>query len=106
MEPTVVAASVPSRPSARPIEVLEMNEAYDEVDDCFIFAGTLVVYRTGVELHHAVSRARHSSPSETKVEHLSNDIVIPVSAYRPLFSPELTAASVPLPQNHYIKQPA
>ncbi|KAL2177742.1 uncharacterized protein P884DRAFT_18555 [Thermothelomyces heterothallicus CBS 202.75] len=83
-------------PSSRPqspsehIDVLEMNEAFEEVDGSFEFTGTLLVYKAGGDLHHAVSKARYSSPSEVKVEHLNNDVLIPVSAYSPLFPPGFT----------------
>ncbi|KAL2190332.1 hypothetical protein L209DRAFT_770246 [Thermothelomyces heterothallicus CBS 203.75] len=81
-------------PSSRPqspsehIDVLEMNEAFEEVDGSFEFTGTLLVYKAGGDLHHAVSKARYSSPSEVKVEHLNNDVLIP-----------------PLPRNCHIKKP-
>jgi len=82
-----------------------MNEAFEEVDGSFIFTGTLIVYNAGGDLHHAVSKTRYSSPSEVKLEHLNNDILIPVSAYSPLFPSDFTRAPDPLPQNYYIKKP-
>ncbi|KAL2128420.1 hypothetical protein VTI74DRAFT_9206 [Chaetomium olivicolor] len=87
------------------IDVLEMNEAFEEVDGSFMFTGTLIVYKTGGDLHHAVSEARYSSPSEVKLEHLNNDVLIPVSAYSPLFPSSFTRAPDPPPQNCYIKKP-
>ncbi|KAJ2894094.1 uncharacterized protein MKZ38_007933 [Zalerion maritima] len=87
------------------VEVLEMNEAFEEVDGCFRFTGTLVVYRLHGDVYHAVSKARYSSRSELKAEHLINDIVIPTSAYHPPFSSEFTRAPDPLPYNSYVKRP-
>ncbi|KAK3303646.1 uncharacterized protein B0T15DRAFT_486996 [Chaetomium strumarium] len=94
----------PSLPNEH-IDVLEVNEAFEEVDGCFKFTGTLVVYRTGDGLHHAVSKARYSPPSEVKFEHLNNHIPIPISAYSPLFPPGFTHAPNPLPENCHIKKP-
>jgi serine/threonine protein kinase len=87
------------------VEVLEMNEAYEEVDGSFTFAGTLVVYRTGSDLHHAITKTRYLSLSDVQVERLDNDVVIPLSAYSPLFPPEFTRAPDPLPPNSHIKRP-
>ncbi|KAK0701102.1 hypothetical protein B0T21DRAFT_134482 [Apiosordaria backusii] len=87
------------------IDVLETNEAYEEVDGVFQFIDTLVVYKTGGQLHHAVSAARPRRPSELKIQHLNNNIPIPVSAYSPLFSPDFTRAADPLPQDCYVKKP-
>ncbi|KAK4039984.1 hypothetical protein C8A01DRAFT_36034 [Parachaetomium inaequale] len=86
-------------------DVLEMNEAYEEVDGSFTFAGTLVVYRTSGALHHAISKARYSSLSDVQVDRLNNDVLIPVSAYSPLFPPGFTRAPDPLPPNCHIKKP-
>lgn len=86
------------------IKVLEMNEAYEEIDGSFRFTTTLVVYKTGGNLYHAVSEARYSSPSEVKVDHLSNHVLIPVSAYSPLFPSGFTRAPDPPPRNCHIKK--
>lgn len=82
-----------------------MNEAFEEVDGSFECTGTLVVYETGDSLHHALSRARHSSPLEVKLEHLINYVPIPISAYSPLFPPDFTHAPDLPPQNCHIKTP-
>ncbi|KAK0621579.1 hypothetical protein B0T17DRAFT_534474, partial [Bombardia bombarda] len=96
----------PQSPSAH-VDVLQMREAYEEVDGAFTFTGTLVVYRSGGDLHHAFSKARrYSSPSDVKVEDLSNHILIPASAYSPLFPSGFTRAPDPLPQNCHIKKPS
>jgi serine/threonine protein kinase len=79
------------------VDVLEINEVFEEVEGSFKFTGTLVVYRDGRDLYHTVSKARYSSPSEVKVEHLDNDVLIPVSAYSPLFPPSFTLTPDPLP---------
>ncbi|KAK3393498.1 hypothetical protein B0H63DRAFT_516685 [Podospora didyma] len=69
------------------------------------FAGTLIVYQIGNDLHHASSKACYTSTSQVEVERLSNDILIPASAYSPLFPSGFTRAPDPLPQNCYIKKP-
>lgn len=95
-----------SPPQREEVRVLEMNEAYEEVDGSFEFTMTLIVYQTaGGDLYHAVSKARYSSPSDVKVEHLSNKILIPVSAYAPLFPSGFTRAPDPLPEHCHIKKP-
>lgn len=71
-------------------DVLEMNEAYEEVDGSYKFTGTLIVYRAGGNVYHAVSKIRCSSPSKVKAEHLINNLLIPVPAYSPPFSPQFT----------------
>lgn len=81
------------------IDVLEMNEAYEEADGEFSFAGTLVVYRArNGGIHHAISNSRYASTSDVHADHLRNDILIPAAAYSPLFSPGLTSAPDPLPR--------
>ncbi|KAK0655486.1 hypothetical protein B0T16DRAFT_424306 [Cercophora newfieldiana] len=89
-------------PHDRHVDVLEMNEAFEEeVNGLFGFAGTLVVYQADGKVYHAVSKARCSSPSEVKAEHLKNVVNIPVSAYRPPASSEITRAPDPLPRDGY-----
>lgn len=92
-------------PHDQHVDVLEMNEAFEEVDGLFGFAGTLVVYQADGEVYHAVSKARYSSPSEVKPEHLKNLVNIPVSAYNPPASSELTRVPDPLPRDCYVKKP-
>ncbi|KAL6409955.1 Mitogen-activated protein kinase 8 [Ilyonectria robusta] len=87
------------------VDVLEMNEAFEEVDGSFKFTGTLIVYRAGNNMRHAISKARYFSPSEVRAEHLINDILIPVSAYSPPFSSQFTRAPGTLPRDIYIKKP-
>jgi Protein kinase domain len=87
------------------LHVLEMNEAFEEVDGRFSFSGTLIVYQANTELHHAFLEARCSSLSDVTAESLTNDIRIPVEAYNPLFPSELTRAPDPLPINSFIKKP-
>ena len=87
------------------LDVLEMNEAFEEVDGCFKLMGTLIVYRAGNNLYHAVSKARYSSPSDVRPEHLTDNILIPLSAYSPPFSSRFTRAPEPLPPDSYIKKP-
>lgn len=87
------------------IDVLEMNEAFEEVDGRFDFSGTLIVYQVNSELHHAFSKAHYSSPSEANANHFRNDIRIPVSAYSPLFPFDLTPAPASIPNDASIKRP-
>lgn len=83
-----------------------MKEAFEEVDGHFQFAATTIVYRPGSKIHHATSRARYSSSSSVKAEDFTNDIVIPVAAYSPPFSPAFTQAPDPLPPNVHVKKPS
>ncbi|KAK4144166.1 uncharacterized protein C8A04DRAFT_36824 [Dichotomopilus funicola] len=92
-------------PPTEHIDVLEMNEAFEEIDGSFQFTGTLVVYNTHNGLHHARSIPRHSSLLEIKLEHLINFIPIPISAYTPLFPSGFTRAPDLPPQKCYIKKP-
>lgn len=57
--------------ASRPAEVLESAEAFKEVDGEYKLAGTLTVFREDDNTYHARSKARYSSPSEVKVEHLT-----------------------------------
>lgn len=100
-----MASTTPTPPNEL-IEVLEMNEAYEDIDGTFGFTGTLVVYKDcGGDLYHAVSNHRHSSPAEVKLEHLNNATAIPASAYSPLFPSDFTLAPDPLPPGCYVKKP-
>ena len=54
------------------VDVLEMNEAFEEVDGCFKFAGTLVVYRADGDVHHAVSKIRYSSLTQNSKQSISS----------------------------------
>ncbi|KAH6630992.1 hypothetical protein B0J18DRAFT_422782 [Chaetomium sp. MPI-SDFR-AT-0129] len=92
-------------PPTEHIDVLEMNEAFEEIDGSFQFTGTLIVYNTHNGLHHARSIPRHSSPLEVKLEHLINVIPIPMPAHAPLFPSGFTRAPDLPPQKCYIKKP-
>lgn len=82
-----------------------MSESFEDTDGHFEFAATLVVYRSGSQVHHATSKARCSSFSNVKCEDFTNDTIIPVAAYSPPFSSEFTQAPNPLPPNSYVKRP-
>lgn len=87
------------------IDVLEMNEVFEESDGCFNFAGTIIVYQTNNEVHHAVLKTRYAALSDVLTGHLMNDIRIPVSAYNPPFPSKLTRAPEPLSSDSYVKKP-
>ncbi|KAJ6012122.1 hypothetical protein N7522_002477 [Penicillium canescens] len=86
-------------------DVLEMNETYEDSDNGFYFAGTLMVYRMNGNLYHAKLKARYSSPSNVNTNDLENIIQIPISAYNPTFSAEFTLAPETLPTNSFVKTP-
>ncbi|KAJ6154278.1 hypothetical protein N7485_012647 [Penicillium canescens] len=86
-------------------DVLEMNETYEDSDNGFYFAGTLMVYRMNGNLYHAKLKARYSSPSNVNRNDLENIIQIPISAYNPTFSAEFTLAPEALPTNSFVKTP-
>ncbi|KJZ72053.1 hypothetical protein HIM_08508 [Hirsutella minnesotensis 3608] len=92
-------------PPSGHFDVIETNEAFEEVDGRFQFTGTLVVYRAGNDVYHAISNARYSAPSEIRSEHLSCNVLIPVAAYSPLCPQGLTLAPDPVPCNTHIKTP-
>lgn len=94
----------PSPPSEQ-FDVIETNQAFKKIDGIFQFTATLVVYQKDNDLFHAVSKERYSAPSEIRGEHLSHNLLIPVSAFCPLWRPEFTRAPNPLPNNTYIKTP-
>lgn len=91
--------------SNQELEVLERNEVYEDSDEGFQFAGTLVVYQMKGNLYHAMLKARHSPSSNINAEDLKNIIQIPRSAYSPKFSVEFTPAPQTLPNNIFIKKP-
>ncbi|KAJ5555898.1 hypothetical protein N7513_003540 [Penicillium frequentans] len=94
-------------PSSSPqpsIHVLEINEYFEETDDIYNFAGTLIVYDDGNEMHHAVLEDRCTLPSDICPELPKNNIRIPRFAYSPEFSSNSTLAPEPLPTNSYIKK--
>ncbi|KAJ0162185.1 hypothetical protein CTA2_4967 [Colletotrichum tanaceti] len=88
-------------------EILNKSEAFEEVDGKFQFTKTLVVYRDGKHIYHAVSKARSSEVSNLGINHqLSTQLLIPATAYSPLFVPTFTRAPDPLPSNTYVKKPS
>ncbi|UKZ61447.1 uncharacterized protein TrAtP1_002712 [Trichoderma atroviride] len=87
------------------MDVLEANEAFEDVDGQYQFTGTLVVYRDDNNIYHGFSKGRHVSPSDIRREHLSHSILIPVSAYMPLFPANFLRASDPLPCDIFAKRP-
>ncbi|KGO77390.1 hypothetical protein PITC_047630 [Penicillium italicum] len=87
------------------LEVLERNEVYEDSDEGFHFAGTLVVYQMKGALYHAMLKARYSSSSDVNAEDFKNIIQIPSSAYSPKFSAEFTPVPQTLPNNYFVKKP-
>ncbi|KAK1974625.1 serine/threonine-protein kinase [Colletotrichum cereale] len=87
-------------------EIMEKNEAFEEVGGEFKFTKTLVVYRDGKNIYHAVSKARSSELSNLSIDQLTTKILIPATAYSPLFLPSFTRAPEPLPSNTYVKKPS
>src|SRR6266566_2121582 len=87
------------------VDVLEMNQAFDDVDGHFQFTGTLVVYRRANDVYHTVSKARYSCSSGVQAGHLTNNISIPLAAYSPPFPTHFTCAPEPLPRDFYVKKP-
>jgi serine/threonine protein kinase len=87
------------------MDVLEINETFEEFDGCFQFAATLVVFQADNNVYHAVSKARYSSSAEIRAEHLTNVILVLTFAYSPTPQPDFTRAPDPLPFNSYVKKP-
>lgn len=87
------------------MDVLEINEAFEDVGGQYQFTGTLVVYRDGDDIYHGFSKARYASPLEFRREHLSHQVLIPVSAYMPLFSANFVRAPDCLPCIIFAKRP-
>lgn len=88
------------------LEVLERNEVYEDSNEGFQFAGTLVVYQMKGDLYHAMLKGRrHSSPSNVNAEDVENIIQIPSSAYNPKFLVEFTPAPQTLPGSCFVKRP-
>lgn len=91
---------------ARRFEILDKSEAFEDVDGEFKFTKTLVVYRDSKNIYHAVSEAHSSELSKNlSINQLTTKVVIPVTAYSPLFVPTFTQAPNPLPLNTYVKKP-
>jgi serine/threonine protein kinase len=87
------------------LDILEINEAYEEVNGVFQSI-TLVVYRDGNNTYHATSKARVSVPPKLNINDLTNKILIPAAAYRPPFPSNFTCAPNPLPSDTYVKRPS
>ncbi|KAL3480696.1 hypothetical protein BJX99DRAFT_220100 [Aspergillus californicus] len=78
------ARAMPTQPNSnQQLEVLERNEVYEDSDEGFHFAGTLVVYQTKGYLYHAMLKACYSSSSNINAEDFKNVTQIPRSAYNP-----------------------
>ncbi|TQN67727.1 hypothetical protein CSHISOI_07717 [Colletotrichum shisoi] len=87
-------------------EILEQSEAFEDVDGEFKFTKTLVVYRDGKNMYHTVSKARTSEISNLSINQLTTKVLIPLTAYSPLFVPTFTRAPDPLPLDTYVKKPS
>jgi serine/threonine protein kinase len=85
------------------LKVLEKNEVYEDSDEGFHFAATLVVYQLNGHLYHAKLKSRHST--NINPEDLENITRIPFSAYNPEFSSEFTPVPKTLPDGLYVKKP-
>jgi serine/threonine protein kinase len=87
------------------LELLESRETYEDSNEGFQFAGTLMVYQLNGFLYHAMLKGRYSSPSSLNAEDLMNVKQIPASAYNPKFSVGFTAAPEMVPNGCYVKKP-
>ncbi|KAF6806266.1 serine/threonine-protein kinase [Colletotrichum plurivorum] len=87
-------------------KILDKSEAFEDVDGEFKFTKTLVVYTDGKNIYHAVSKARGSEVSNLSINQLTAEVLIPATAYSPLFVPTFTRAPDPLPSNTYVKKPS
>lgn len=81
-----------------------MNEIFEESDSLFQFAGTFLVYRAECNLYHAVLKPRYPSPATINPEDLRDIVHIPVWAYSPRYSSELSRAPDPLPEDCFVKK--
>lgn len=88
------------------LEVLDTREAYEEDGGEYKFAGTLVVYRDGGDVYHAISKARGMASPELIMELVTSKTPIPTAAYRPRFPSTYTRAPDPLPCDTYVKRPS
>lgn len=100
-------AHVPANASQEKwLEVLEIKEAYEEEGGEYKFIGTLVVYRDGGDVYHAISQARGTARPELIIELVTSKTPIPTAAYRPRFQSTITRAPDPLPRDTYVKRPS
>jgi serine/threonine protein kinase len=86
------------------LDILEMNETFEDINGSFGFAVTLVVYRMNGELYHGVLKARYYPSTIVSPADLTNIIQIP-SAYSPLYTTELTRAQEPSTKDTHVKLP-
>ncbi|KAK4866235.1 hypothetical protein LT330_008576 [Penicillium expansum] len=86
------------------LEILEMNEAFEDINSSFGFAGTLVVYRMNGQLYHGMLKARYYPSTIVNPVDLTNIIQIPSSAYSPLHATDLTRAHDPFLKDTYVKR--
>ncbi|KAJ5477764.1 hypothetical protein N7530_003273 [Penicillium desertorum] len=91
--------------SNQKLEILEKCEIYEDSDEGYQFAGTLVLYRLNGLLYHGRVKGRCSSPSDINAEDIMDVKQIPTSAYNPKFSTEFTLAPETLLNSCYIKKP-
>ncbi|KAJ5185973.1 hypothetical protein N7491_006156 [Penicillium cf. griseofulvum] len=87
------------------LDILEMNETFEDINGIFGFAGTLVVYRMNGELYHGILKARYYPSTIVNPADLTDIIQIPSSAYSPLYTPELTRAQDPPTKDIHVKRP-
>ena len=87
------------------MELLEMNEIVEECDGQFQYADTLIVYRADSNIYHAALKGRSSSPTNIKQEDLRNIVQIPVSAYCPRYTSDVSKAPDPIPEDCFLKKP-
>lgn len=95
----------PSPAPDQRLEVLEQSEVYEDSDEGFHFAGTLIVYQLNGSLYHAKLKSRYTPSSNVNIEDMENVMQIPISTYNPKFSSEFTPAPAMLPNDCYIKKP-
>lgn len=85
------------------IEVLEQSENFEDIEGEYKFLNTLVVYRQGRHLFHALSNSR--STTGINVNDLTDKIHIPLTVYCPPFPSNFTRAPASLSRSYYIKRP-
>ncbi|PON20623.1 serine/threonine-protein kinase [Trichoderma gamsii] len=87
------------------MDVLETNKAFEDVGGEYQFMGTLVVHRDD----GGIPRIFESSLYDTirvQARASFSQVLIPVSAYMPLFPSSYSRAPDPLPSNIFVKQPS
>jgi serine/threonine protein kinase len=96
---------MPTPPIPNQKEILEKCEIYEDSDEGYQFAGTLVLYRLNGLLYHGRVKGRCSSSSDINAEDIMNVKQIPTSAYNPKFSTEFTLVPETLLNSCYTKKP-